>query len=1280
MLQWSPDTTSNIPGGYWYPDNTIKGFSLDHFSGRGIQYMQDFPFMPVTGPVTQSPVANPGAFRTTFSHANEAAAPGYYRVTLNSQITAELTTTMRTGISQFTFPNGSGTNSIIVNVGGSVRGDSDGAVTISGSQVSGWARTTIGGGSAAPYLVYFTAVFDQPFTASGTWMGTTLRPGTTSATGGQCGAYLTFNTAANPVVHVKAALSFVSVANAQLNLQTEDPGWDFDAVRQAAGDAWENRLGVIQVDGPSAADKTVFYTALYHTMFHPNVFDDVNGQYLGFDNAVHTVAAGHHQYENIPGWDQYRSEAALLSLIAPDEMSDIVQSYLNDAAQGGDGLPRWQQINHNSAGMIGDGPVAYIASAYAMGVRGFDTAAAYTAMLNNAGVPGTRSDGQIVRENLSEYIANGYVAQDHNGQSASFTLEYQSADFALSQFAQALGDTATSRVYLTRANNWRTLFNPQTGYITPRNTNGTFLSINPSSQQGFTEGSQAQYTWMVPFNLRGLFDAMGGNAAVIPRLDTYFTQLNGPPGSIYDYVGNEPSETQPWTYDFAGAPWKTQQVVRRIQTQLFTPQPNGFPGNDDAGSISSWYVFSALGLFPDLPGAAGLVIGSPLFSSITLNLPSGHTLHIDAPNAADANPYVQSMQINGAANTRLWLPVSTFLDSPTTTLTFDLGSTANTGWGNAAADAPPSFDAPGIVAAPAHLVATAGNGLVTLSWAPSAGATGYNLYRGTSPGGEDATPIAAVVTTTAFTDTGLANGTTYYYLVTAATDSGESGPSNEGAALPQASAAFGISVNFSDNLREVPSGYVNDLGLAFGGPGNGFRYGWNQDTTADARDRDNPNAPDERYDSFIHMQKPDNPDASWRIALPNGTYLVHLVAGDIDNNFDASYAIDVQGVLAVRGTPTPANHFFEGTVAVVVSDGFLTVSNDPLGVNNKIDFIDIGQISADGVDFSGGFAGAAGLALNGGAAVTADGRLRLTDGGMNQARSAFVNTPLGVQTFTTDFRFQLTGADADGFTFCIQGVGPSALGLAGGGLGYGADHAGGSGGIPRSVAVKFDLYDNEGEGPDSTGLYVNGEAPTVAGSIDLSGYGIDLHSGDVFNVHVSYDGSTLWVTITDASTGASAALAYTIDIPATVGGPIAYAGFTAGTGDLTATQDILSWTYTSDNGGGPPGSASAADGDAVRRLTLLSGSLPLTRGVGGSTRQLTQPVRQGVSPIAPDAAVLGYAGPGPGLTFYFSLSPWGETCDHHREFSPFGQWLNAGAGRGVGGPWPTNEPQIAPGS
>jgi beta-glucanase (GH16 family) len=454
-------------------------------------------------------------------------------------------------------------------------------------------------------------------------------------------------------------------------------------------------------------------------------------------------------------------------------------------------------------------------------------------------------------------------------------------------------------------------------------------------------------------------------------------------------------------------------------------------------------------------------------------------------------------------------------------------------------------------AAPRNLTATAGDGLVTLSWTASRGAASYNIYRGTAPGGEDSTPIATGVTATAFTDTGLTDGTAYFYLVTAVSAGQESMPSSEGTATPLATAGFGIHINFTNNMNEVPSGYINDIGLLYGERGNGFRFGWNRDNRANARDRDDPTAPDERYDSFTHMQKPGNPNAWWRIALPNGVYAVHVVAGDA-SAFDSVFAINVQAVPAVRGTLTSSNRFVEGTVTVSVSNGLLTVSNASGAVNNKIAFLDITQVSMAGIDFSGGFAGAAGLALNDGAAVSGT-RLRLTDGQTWESRGAFWVAPVDVQTFTTDFRFQLTNPSADGFTFTIQGVSPTVVGGAGGGLGYA--------GIPRSVAIKFDLYDNAGEGPNSTGLYVNGAMPTGAGSVDLLGAGIDLHSGHVFATHISYDGSTLSVTITDETTGVSATQSYAIDIPGIMGGPLGYVGFTAGTGGQTATQDILSWTY-----------------------------------------------------------------------------------------------------------------------
>jgi predicted alpha-1,2-mannosidase len=1003
MLQWSPDTPSNLPGGYWYPDNTIKGFGLDHFSGRGITYMEDIPLMPVAGAVTQSPVANPNAFRSTFSHGNESASPGYYSVVLNSGVQVELTTTLRSGIGQFTFNTGTTTNSIIVNVGGSVNGDSNGAVTVNGSQVTGWAQTTIGG-SGDQYKVYFVTQFDQAPTASGTWTNTTLSSGSTSASGGKCGAYLTFDTSTTTVIHVKTAISLVSISNAQLNLSTEQTGWDFTGVRQAARNAWESRLSVIQVDGPSAADKQVFYTALYHTMFQPNIYDDVNGQYLGFDNAVHTVTAGHHQYTNIPGWDEYRSDSALLAILEPDVMSDVVRSYLNDAAQGGGGLPRWEQMNHNSAGMIGDGPLPVIANAYAFGAHDFDATAALTAMTNDASVVGTTSDGKVVRSNLAEYLAQGYIGQDHNAQSAAWALEYENADFALSQFAMAQGDTADYQTYLAQAMSWRNLFDPLTGYLTPLNSNGTFISTNPSSDTGFVEGSQAQYTWLASFGWPALFDLIGGNDVAVSRLDAFFAKLNGGPNSPNAFMGNEPSEGSPWAYDFAAAPWRTQDVVRQIQTQLFTNQVNGLPGNDDAGALSSWYVWSALGIYPAIPGAGGFVIGSPLFTTATVTLAGGSTLQINAPNAADANPYVQSMQINGLSSSSLWLPVDGLLTGPTTTLTFDLGNHPNAAWGSGAADAPPLVEAATLPGQPRHLVAEPGDGQATLSWAAAFTATSYYIYRGVSPGGEDATPVATGVTGTTYTDTGLTHDTTYYYFVTAVNAQGEGPASNEAVGTPEPAPAFNIHVNFTNNLREVPSGYVNDIGLTYGDRGNGFSYGWNLDTTANARDRDDARAPDERYDSFIHLQKPSNPDASWRIALPNGTYSVHLVAGDINDNFDATYAIDVQGTLAVSGTPTSADKFFEGTVTVVVNNGFLAITNGPGSSNDKIDFIDITQVStasAPPVDLSASFNRTG---------IVADGSTFAADGGLDGVGNAYSANLLGNSLSAGGYSFALGAA------------------------------------------------------------------------------------------------------------------------------------------------------------------------------------------------------------------------------------------------------------------------------
>jgi predicted alpha-1,2-mannosidase len=270
-------------------------------------------------------------------------------------------------------------------------------------------------------------------------------------------------------------------------------------------------------------------------------------------------------------------------------------------------------------------------------------------------------------------------------------LEYANDDFALAQFALALGDDNKHQFYLRRSGNWRNVFNPSSHWIQARNSDGSWASEFTLTTK-IIEGDSYQYTWMVPYNLRGLFEAMGGNAVAVQRLDNHLTKLNEAETSIYANMGNEPEEEVPWEYDFAGAPWRTQDVVRRIALHCFRSTPRGLPGNDDGGAMSSWLVWGMMGIFPQIPGVGGFVIGSPLFTSVTVRPESGHDLQIIAPTAADTNQYVQNLLLNGHPSTKLWVPVSTVLGATNTTLAFTLGNTPNMAWGSSDIDAPPSYN------------------------------------------------------------------------------------------------------------------------------------------------------------------------------------------------------------------------------------------------------------------------------------------------------------------------------------------------------------------------------------------------------------------------------------------------------------------------------------------------------------------------------------------------------------------------------------------------------------
>jgi predicted alpha-1,2-mannosidase len=722
MIQWSPDTPSRPDGGgYSYGDSSITGFSLTHLSGPGCGGEGDVPVLPTTGSINTS--ATEG-----FSHANESANAGYYSVTGNDGIKTELTTTMRTGMARFTFPATTQAN-LIFKLTGSQNGDTNTQFNVvSSSEVSGQITSGHFCGAGVTYTLYFDMQFDRSFSANGTAaVSATLAGPSTGATSpntaepknhptlhGKLPAassgksttkpnlatpnasanngYVTFNTTSNQVVQAKVGVSFVSIANAKADIAAENPNFNFSATQSAAHSAWNSLLGKIDVAGGTASQQTVFYTALYHALIHPNVISDSNGQYLGVDGAVHTVGSGHSaEYSNFSGWDIYRTQAQLSALVDPSVASDIAQSMVDDYAAGGM-FPKWMNNNGETYVMVGDPAASIIADYYAFGARNFDTSTALHDLVAEADSTNNIRPGNNYVANLGYVPSNGSEGCCNFYGPASTSLEYDSANFALSAFAGALGDTTDQTALANRAQNWRNLFNPASGYIQPRDSNGQWTGgFDPTSGTNFVEGDSWQYTPMVPFNLAGLITAKGGDAAMNSYLNTDLSQLTG--GNGYADLSNEPSLDIPWEYDYSGQPYNTQKIVRQVQDQIWTDAPGGLAGNDDLGTMSAWYVWSAIGMYPETPGTADLALGSPLFTQIVLSLPSGNTLTINAPAAADNAPYVQSAAWNGAAWNNAYLPAGAL--SSGGTFAYTLGTSANTGWASGAGSAPPSYGGSG---------------------------------------------------------------------------------------------------------------------------------------------------------------------------------------------------------------------------------------------------------------------------------------------------------------------------------------------------------------------------------------------------------------------------------------------------------------------------------------------------------------------------------------------------------------------------------------------------------
>ncbi|MEH1163957.1 GH92 family glycosyl hydrolase [Micromonospora sp. CPCC 205539] len=679
MVQLSPDTPTASPSGYRFSDNQIEEFSLTHFNGAGCANNEDLGILPITGAVGASPGTSWTSYRATQDKSQEQARPGFYQAVLSNygNTKVEATATTRTAALRLTYPS-TNTARVLINTSRSATGNRSGAIAISGSTVTG--SVTGGGfcGNSRTYQIFYRMEFDRAPTGVGTWLGGTVSAGSSSTSGTNSGGYLTFDTSSNPVVQVKVGISFVSQAGAQANLAGEQSGFAFNTVRANADAQWNAILNRVQATGGSAADLQKFYTALYRVFINPNVSNDVNGQYRGFDNAIHT--ASHPVYQNYSGWDIYRSWSALIAFIAPVEAADIAKSMVLDGQQGGL-LPKWSHNTNEAFVMTGDpGPIV-VDSLYQFGARDFDTAAALTLMEKSSN--GGTTQGSPIRGRQSGFVQRQYIDGD-----PSDSLEYSASDFAVAQFAKALGDTAKYNTHMTRAQWWRNVFNTESSYVHRRNADGTWpWPLDPASQSGYVEGNAAQYTWMVPYNFAGLINLMGGRQTAIQRLDHHFTQTNGGQSQPYFYIGNEPEHGVPWAYHFAAAPAGTSAAVRRVINESFTTGAGGLPGNDDLGATSAWFVWSAMGMYPPTPGADTLALHGPLFPSVLVDRPSGD-IQITGTNAGQGAQYVQSLSVNGTSTQRPWLRYADIAGGAT--LSYGMGGSPSS-WGTSPANVPPSF-------------------------------------------------------------------------------------------------------------------------------------------------------------------------------------------------------------------------------------------------------------------------------------------------------------------------------------------------------------------------------------------------------------------------------------------------------------------------------------------------------------------------------------------------------------------------------------------------------------
>jgi len=667
--KYNPDVYKYCAG-YQYDDKTIVGFSHTHFSGTGHSDLGDFLIMPTTGELKLNPgVAGQArsGYRSAFRHEAEAAEADYYKVKLEDyNILAELTATTRVGFHQYTFPATNHAHIILdlmhgiynyddKNVWTYVRVVNDTLVT-GYRETNGWARTR---------RVYFAMVFSKPFDQYGArkydrrqayhgfWGHFDQNRNFPEQAGRQIRMYFDFKTREGEKVKIKFALSPVSTEGALLNLRTEIPGWDFEAVRRQEQEAWNMELSKVVIDA-GQEEKENFYTSMYHAFINPTVYMDVDGSYRGLDQLDHK-ADGFVNYTTFSLWDTHRALHPLFNILQPARNADMIRSMLAHFEQSAEHmLPIWSHYANENWCMSGYHSVSVIADAIVKGNTPFDPEKALDACI--------ATSARRSFEGLGDYIDKGYIPAEKDGVSVSSTLEYAYDDWCIAQAAKKLGRMDVYDTYIKRAQNYKNVWDPSIGYMRPRLSDGSFrkdFDVLSTNGQGFIEGNAWNYSLYVPHDPAALVAMYGGNKPFVRHLDSLFT-MELPDkffaeteditrdGIIGNYVhGNEPSHHVAYLYNWTDQPWKTQERVRMILKKQYKPAPDGLGGNDDCGQMSAWYLFTALGFYPVAPGSDDYSLGSPAINKAVIRLENGKTFTIQADNQGDKNVYVKKVTLNG---------------------------------------------------------------------------------------------------------------------------------------------------------------------------------------------------------------------------------------------------------------------------------------------------------------------------------------------------------------------------------------------------------------------------------------------------------------------------------------------------------------------------------------------------------------------------------------------------------------------------------------------------------